>query len=93
MAIPSATEDEISGRALYGDSFSPDQIREWHESEVTGYFDLLSDHYKITDADNRYPYEYDALNEFHAILQSIRPRLIWPRHSACCTIFPMSRMS
>src|ERR1700722_1551336 len=67
MAIPSATEDEISGRTLYGDRFSPDQIREWYASEVTGYFDLLTNHYKITDADNRYPYEYDALNRFHAI--------------------------
>jgi SAM-dependent methyltransferase len=67
MAIPSASEDEISGRALYGDSFSSDQIQEWYESEVTGYFDLLADHYKITDANNRYRYEYDALNHFHAI--------------------------
>jgi SAM-dependent methyltransferase len=67
MAIPAATEDEISGRTLYGDSFSSDQIREWYESEVSGFFDLLSNHHKITDADNQYPYEYDALNQFHAI--------------------------
>jgi SAM-dependent methyltransferase len=67
MTIPSATEDEISGRTLYGDRFSPEQIREWYESEVSGYFDLLSNHYKITDADNQYAYEYDALNQFHAI--------------------------
>lgn len=67
MTIPQASEDEISGRALYGDSFSPDQIREWYDSEVTGYFDLLADHYKVTDADNNYDYEYDALNRFHAI--------------------------
>jgi SAM-dependent methyltransferase len=67
MAIPLASEDEISGRTLYGDSFSSDQIREWYDSEVTGYFDLLSNHYKITDEDNKYDYEYDALNQFHAI--------------------------
>jgi SAM-dependent methyltransferase len=67
MTIPSATEEEISGRTLYGDRFSPDQIREWYETEVTGYFDLVSNHYKITDADNQYPYQYDALNQFHAI--------------------------
>src|SRR5258708_6298832 len=67
MAIPAASKEEISGRHLYGDNFSSDQIREWYDSEVTGYFDLLSKHYKVTDADNQYNYEYDALNEFHAI--------------------------
>jgi SAM-dependent methyltransferase len=67
MAMPPASKEEISGRSLYGDNFSPDQIREWYDKEVTGYFDLLSDHYKITDADNQYNYEYDALNQFHAI--------------------------
>jgi len=67
MAIPAASEEEISGRRLYGDDFSSDQIREWYDSEVTGYFDLLSSHYKVTDADNQYNYEYDALNQFHAI--------------------------
>jgi SAM-dependent methyltransferase len=67
MAIPPASDEEISGRSLYGDNFSSDQIREWYDSEVTGYFDLLSNHYKVTDADNQYSYEYDALNHFHAI--------------------------
>jgi len=67
MAIPPPSEEEISGRALYGDNFSPDQIREWYDTEVTGYFDLLADHYKATDADNKYNYSYHALNQFHAI--------------------------
>lgn len=67
MAIPPASEEEISGRSLYGDNFSPDEIREWYDSEVTGYFDLLSKHYKLTDEDNKYNYEYVALNHFHAI--------------------------
>lgn len=67
MAIPPASKEEISGRSLYGDNFSPDQIREWYDKEVTGYFDLAADHYKITDADSSYNYEYDALNQFHAI--------------------------
>lgn len=67
MPIPPASEEEISGRSLYGDNFSSEQIREWYDSEVTGYFDLLSNHYKVTDADNQYSYEYDALNQFHAI--------------------------
>jgi SAM-dependent methyltransferase len=67
MAIPPASKDEILGHSLYGDNFSSDQIREWYDREVSGYFDLLSHHYKVTDADNKYNYEYDALNQFHAI--------------------------
>jgi SAM-dependent methyltransferase len=67
MTVPLASKDEILGRTLYGDGFSSDQIREWYASEVSGYFDLLANHYKITDADNKYDYEYDALNHFHAI--------------------------
>jgi SAM-dependent methyltransferase len=66
MAIPAASQDEILGRSLYGDNFSSDQIREWYASEVTGYFDLLSHHYKATDDDGKYAYEYAALNHFHA---------------------------
>src|ERR1700693_1529164 len=67
MAIPSASDHEISGRTLYGDNFSPDQIQKWYETEVTGYFDLLSNYYKATDEDYQYNYEYNALNRFHAI--------------------------
>ena len=67
MAIPAASEEEISGRSLYGDNFSSDQIREWYDGEVTGYFDLQSGHNKVTDADDKYDYGYDALNQFHAI--------------------------
>jgi SAM-dependent methyltransferase len=67
MAIPPASLEEISGESLYGDNFSADQIQEWYDGEVTGFFDLLSDHYKMTDADHQYDYEYDALNQFHVI--------------------------
>jgi SAM-dependent methyltransferase len=67
MAIPSASEGEILGKTLYGDNFSTDQIREWYAQEVSGYFDLVSNHYKLTDKDDKYNYEYDALNRFHAI--------------------------
>lgn len=67
MAIPLASEDEIAGRNLYGDNFSPEQIREWYDSEVTGYFDLVSNHFKSTDEDSNYAYVYAALNRFHAI--------------------------
>ena len=67
MAIPVATEREISGDTLYGDNFSSDHIQEWYDSEVNGYFDLLTKHYKVTNSDSQYNYEYDALNKFHAI--------------------------
>jgi SAM-dependent methyltransferase len=67
MTIPSASEEEISGRSLYGDNFSSDQIREWHDSEVTGYFDLFSKYYKTTDEAKQHDYAYRALNHFHAI--------------------------
>jgi SAM-dependent methyltransferase len=66
MPIPSASRDELLGRSLYGDNFSSDQIQEWYDSEVTGYFDLLSDHYKLTDVGGEYAYQYAALNHFHA---------------------------
>jgi SAM-dependent methyltransferase len=52
---------------LYGDNFSSEHIREWYESEVSGYFDLLSQDHKFTNADSEYNYEYDALNQFHVI--------------------------
>ena len=66
MTIPSATRDEMLGRELYGDRFSPEQIQEWYDTEVSGFFDLLSNHYQISDAQGLYSYEYDALNRFHA---------------------------
>ncbi len=66
MSIPFPIEDESEGRKLFGDDFSSEQIRQWYETEVSGFFDLLSNHYRITDADNRYAYEYAALNHFHA---------------------------
>jgi SAM-dependent methyltransferase len=67
MGLPVASKEEILGKTLYGDNFSSDQIQEWYDSEITGYFDLLSNHYKVTDDNNEYNYQYDALNQFHAI--------------------------
>ncbi|MEO6080236.1 MAG: class I SAM-dependent methyltransferase [Steroidobacteraceae bacterium] len=67
VTAPPASEDELSGRSLYGDSFSPAQIEQWYETEVSGYFDLITTHYKIADEENKYDYEYAALNRFHAI--------------------------
>ena len=81
MAIPSASEGEILGKSLYGDNFSADQIREWYSQEVSGYFDLVSNHYKLTDKDDKYNYEYDALNRFHAI-----GNLVGRRFETCLAI-------
>jgi len=67
MAMPTPVEDEILGRKLFGDRFSSDEIRQWYEVEVGGFFDLLTNHYKITDEENQYEYEYVALNHFHAL--------------------------
>ncbi len=67
MTLPAASPQEISGRTLYGDNFSPDQIQEWYATEVTGYFNLVSDHNNITSDGNEYAYAYHALNNFHAI--------------------------
>jgi SAM-dependent methyltransferase len=66
MAIPAPSADELSGQTLYGDNFSGDQIRQWYESEVTGYFDILNSR-QITDDDYQYQYGYHAFNRFHAI--------------------------
>lgn len=60
-------EAQLSGQTLYGDNLSLSQIQAWYDQEETGYFDLLHDVYGITDADNQYSYEYEALNHFHAI--------------------------
>ena len=47
--------EHLSGECLYGDSFTPDQILEWHEEERHAYFDL----YGAED------YPYHALNQHH----------------------------
>lgn len=71
---PPATQDELSGRSLYGDTFSPAQIEQWYESEVSGYFDLITTHYKIANEQNQYDYEYEALNRYHAVGDLLKRR-------------------
>lgn len=65
--IPAARPDELTGDSLYGDNFSIEQVQQWYAAEVSGFFDLLSNHYRITDAEARYDYEYEAMNVFHAL--------------------------
>lgn len=52
-------EPYFSGRRLYGNDFSEEQIREWYEDEREGYADLGA-----KDA-GAYEYVYHALNEQH----------------------------
>jgi len=74
MTNPAPSTDELEGRALYGDNFSPEQIRRWYDTEINGYFDILSKHYQITDSDNQYEYSYHAFNRFHAINALLKHR-------------------
>jgi SAM-dependent methyltransferase len=71
-------EAQLSGQLLYGDDLTPDQLQVWYEQEETGYFDLLHDYYRITDADNQYAYEYKAFNHLHAISSLLSTRF------SCC---------
>lgn len=49
----------LSGDKLYGDDFSPADIRAWFEDEREGYADLGAKELDETQ------YEYQALNQFH----------------------------
>lgn len=52
--------DYLSGRRLYGDDFSREEIEAWYKDEEQGYFNLC------TTEKPEYQYEYHALNEAHA---------------------------
>ncbi len=52
-------EPYFSGERLYGDDFSPEQIREWYEDEKEGYAGLVG------EARSTYAYAYHAMNEVH----------------------------
>lgn len=49
----------ISGASIYGDDFTPDEIKAWYESEREGYANLGA------NKKDEYLYEYQALNDFH----------------------------
>lgn len=44
MPLPPPTPDELSGRALYGDSLDSDGIAQWFASEEQAYFGLAGDY-------------------------------------------------
>jgi len=55
-------DEYLSGRKLYGDDMSSEQIRAWYEDEKEGYANLGAG--AAGDA-GRYRYVYHALNQFH----------------------------
>ncbi|HWK32879.1 MAG TPA: methyltransferase domain-containing protein [Hyphomicrobium sp.] len=55
----------FSGRELYGDDFTPDEIAAWYDDERSGYYKLATEFYDIATADE-YDYGYEALNKLHA---------------------------
>lgn len=61
-AIQATAQGDIemyfSGRALYGDDLSPEEIARWYEDEKEGYAALV-------DAGDRYRYGYHAINQLY----------------------------
>lgn len=52
-------DDYFSGRKLYGDDFSPEEIDAWFADEAEGYFALTK------DSEDEYSYGYHELNKRH----------------------------
>lgn len=64
-------EASLRGETLYGDDFSPDEIRDWFQDEELGYFEIRA-------ADKvQYQYKYHALNHWHGWRHL--PRRAYPR--------------
>lgn len=63
-SVSTAAKDKFAreyffGERVYGDDFSPAQIKEWYAQEESGYYDLTQAH------DGGYTYGYHALNHLH----------------------------
>lgn len=54
----------FSGKKLYGNDFTQDQIEAWFEDEAEGYFNLIQ-----SSGDGKYAYGYHALNYRHGFLK------------------------
>lgn len=52
-------EEYFSGRKLYGDDFSAEQIKQWYDAEAEGYAGLGAGQH------NKYQYHYHTLNQVH----------------------------
>ena len=53
-------EKYLSGKELFGDNFTQEQINEWYEDEINSGYENL-----VFSKDIIYEYEYHALNIFH----------------------------
>jgi SAM-dependent methyltransferase len=71
-------EAQLNGKALYGDDLGSDELRVWYEKEENAYIDLRNNFYATTNANDQYDYEYQALNDFHAI------SFLLNRRFGCC---------
>ena len=58
MNKESSIDVYLSGKLLFGDDFSEDQIIEWYNDEKEAYADLVSN--------NEYSYSYHRINKIHA---------------------------
>jgi SAM-dependent methyltransferase len=58
--VKALSPDVLSGARLYGDDFAPAEIGAWFEAEQQGYHGLVGERPEAR------PYEYAALNDFHA---------------------------
>lgn len=68
----------LRGKRVYGDDFSPAQIKEWYEQEEQGYYDLTRTH-------GVYRYGYHALNRLHGFAHLQR------RTFDCCVALGCAR--
>ena len=60
--LPPPTVDELEGRALYGDNFTPEQIAIWFAEEEDGYYRLTNGQ---AQADAGDPFHYLVSDTYH----------------------------
>ena len=71
-------EAELSGRLLYGESLTRDELQTWYEQLNSGFFDRAPDRDHLADEADQHAYAYGAMNHFHAIGTLLRRRF------TCC---------
>jgi hypothetical protein len=71
-------EAELSGRLLYGESLTRNELQICYEQLNSGFLDSVSDDVHLTDEDDQHAYAYGAMNHFHAIGALLRRRF------TCC---------
>ena len=78
MSRDNFEREYFQGERVYGDDFSPAQIKEWYHQEETGYYDLTKSH-------AAYSYGYHALNELHGFA------CLYERAFDCCMALGCAR--